>query len=108
MFHIWSKRVNLRFFRARSTEYSPIDKALRRHRSFLEFERLEPRITPSKLTLLPASLPELTVGQKPQVIFTATNGDGHYKYRLASGHLPKGLALGTSGLLTGEAMVAGT
>ncbi len=108
MFQIWSKCVSARFFRVGSTKNRPRAKAFRHRRPSVETELLEPRITPSKLLLLPASLPDLTVGQKPQVIFTATNGDGHYKYRLASGHLPTGLALGTNGLLTGDANVAGT
>ena len=95
-------------FVAETTKELASDKAHRRHRRFPEIESLETRITPSKLTLLPASLPNLTVGQKSQVEFTARNGDGHYRYRLISGALPTGLALGTNGLFSGEARVAGT
>ena len=79
-----------------------------RHRAILHFEPLEPRITPSKLALLPLTISDLSLGQNAHVAFAARNGDGHYNYKLVSGELPTGLKLAKGGVLSGEALVAGT
>ncbi len=80
----------------------------RRHRASFGVELLESRITPSKLAILPAQLPNLGMGQECDVAMSATIGGTHDRYRLASGELPVGLSLSKFGVLAGEAMASGT
>ena len=92
MSHVSYESPNKHGLSVRSDMSVPRDKARRRRRVFLDVEQMESRITLSRLTLLPSSLPSLAVGQNYQVAFSAANGDGHYIYTLASGKLPTGLA----------------
>jgi hypothetical protein len=49
-----------------------------------------------------------TAGQSYTTAFHATGGDGLYSFRLASGTLPKGMALSSAGVLSGQTTVAGS
>ena len=108
MSHVSYKSSNKHGLSVRSDMSLPRDEARKRRRVLLGVELLESRITLSRLTLLPLSLPSVAVGQNCQVAFSATNGDGHYSYTLASGKLPKGLGLSKGGVLHGEPKVGGT
>jgi hypothetical protein len=55
------------------------------------------------LTLSPSTLPVATVGDSyGPVTITATGGSGSYTFALASGKLPAGLTLTSSGVLSGK------
>jgi hypothetical protein len=60
-----------------------------------------------QLALSPA-LPVDAAGQKYSAQISASGGSGNYSYALASGSLPTGLSLSSSGLLSGTATVAGS
>ena len=53
------------------------------------------------ITLSPATLPDGNVGSLYNQAITASGGTGPYTFSLASGSLPPGLALSSSGALTG-------
>ena len=53
------------------------------------------------LTLSPASLSDATIGRGYTQLLTATGGRGPYTFSLASGQLPAGLSLSSSGVIVG-------
>ena len=53
------------------------------------------------ITLLPSSLPDATYGSSYSQTLTAAGGTSSYSYAVTSGALPTGLALSTSGTLSG-------
>src|SRR5271165_6230555 len=108
MWHVSYKSSNQHGLSVRGDISSPREQARKRRRVLLDIEPMESRITLSRLTLLPSSLPSVAVGQNYQVAFSAANGDGQYSYTLASGKLPKGLLLSKGGVLNGEPKVGGT
>jgi Calpain family cysteine protease len=108
MFRIWNRCFAARLPLARGRANLAHSGAFGRHRAMLDIELLESRITPSKLTLLPLTVSDLSLGQKAHIAFAARNGNGHYSYKLVSGELPRGLKLARSGVLSGEASAAGT
>jgi len=108
MSHVSYESSNQHGLSVRSVMSLPRNEARKRRRVLLGVELLETRITLSRLTLLPSSLPSVAVGQNYQVAFRATNGDGRYSYTLASGKLPKGLVLSKGGVLNGDPKVGGT
>lgn len=60
------------------------------------------------ITLSPSSVPGGTIGQAYNQTLSAAGGTGPYTYAIASGALPAGLALSTSGQLSGTPTAAGT
>ena len=60
------------------------------------------------LALSPASLPGGTVGAAYSQNVAATGGSGSYAFSVSSGTLPAGLALSTSGLLSGTPIAGGS
>lgn len=61
-----------------------------------------------EVTLAPAALPDGTAGAAYDVTFQASGGLPPYRYSLAGGALPDGLALDAAGHLSGTPAVAGT
>lgn len=55
-----------------------------------------------------ATLPDAVVGIDIGQSFTATGGTAPYTWSIAIGNLPTGIALGTSGVLTGKPTTTGT
>ncbi len=60
------------------------------------------------ITVNPASIPNGFVGTAYNQTFTATGGTGPYSFTRVNGTLPPGLALATSGAITGTPTTAGT
>ncbi|RDS81425.1 putative Ig domain-containing protein [Dyella psychrodurans] len=60
------------------------------------------------LTLSPSTLPSTTAETAYSQSFTTTGGTQPYTYTLASGSLPPGLSLSTSGVLSGTPTAAGS
>lgn len=65
-------------------------------------------IDPAPVAVAPDALPEGTRGAAYQATFTATGGTAPYTFRVGSGQLPTGLALTSTGALTGTPAAAGT
>ncbi|HET7306683.1 MAG TPA: putative Ig domain-containing protein [Gammaproteobacteria bacterium] len=59
------------------------------------------------ITLSPASLPAMTVGDAVRQHITASGGSGGYTFSVTSGKLPPGLSLSSSGVLSGTPNAAG-
>ncbi len=108
MLRAWIKRLNKHWLTVTTQKRSPAHRAVQRRRAPLGVELLEDRVTPSQFALLSPSLPSLTAGQTCHAVFSATGGDGHYSYSLASGTLPTGLSLSSAGLLSGRPTAAGS
>ncbi len=64
-------------------------------------------ITGGGLSLLSPALPEARVGSPYSQAVTATGGVSPYSYSLASGSLPPGLALASTGILSGTPLQSG-
>jgi hypothetical protein len=64
--------------------------------------------TTSPLSITTTSLPNGSVGSAYNAALVASGGTSPYKWRLASGTLPAGIALSTSGTLSGTPTTAGT
>ncbi len=64
-------------------------------------------ITCSTITISPNSLPNATVGIPYSKQLTASGGNSPYTFTLTAGVLPPGLALSTTGLISGTATVTG-
>lgn len=62
----------------------------------------------SSIVVTPADLPGMTAGTAFSQALTSTGGTGPYTYSLASGALPVGLSLSSSGLLSGTPTQRGT
>jgi hypothetical protein len=60
------------------------------------------------ITVTPAKLPDAYVTQAYSQTLSATGGLAPYRFQIASGSLPPGLALSSAGLLTGAATAAGS
>lgn len=66
-------------------------------------------VSPPTITIAPNTLPNGQVGTAyPLVSLAAGGGTGPYTFRVTSGALPAGLALGSSGLLSGTATQGGS
>ena len=63
---------------------------------------------PPPVVISTSSLPSGTVSSQYSATLTATGGTGSYDWSLASGALPSGLNLSSSGVLAGTPSVAGT
>ncbi len=64
--------------------------------------------TVARLSIATSSLPNGTVGSTYTATAGATGGTAPYTFSVASGQLPKGLTLNTSGTLSGTPAAAGT
>jgi CSLREA domain-containing protein len=65
-------------------------------------------VTTSALTLTPATLPSPAVGVAYSQTLSASGGIAPYTYSLSAGALPMGLALRTTGVISGTATASGT
>jgi large repetitive protein len=65
-------------------------------------------ITTPTIVLLPATLPAATAETAYSQTFSASGGTSPYHYQVASGALPPGLSLSSSGTLAGTPTAAGT
>jgi hypothetical protein len=65
-------------------------------------------VAPGTLAITTTSLPNGTVGVLYGATLTATGGIPPYSWALASGTLPAGLSLSSSGIISGNPAVAGT
>jgi hypothetical protein len=63
---------------------------------------------PTPISITVSTLPDATVGTAYTATLTATGGTPPYTWTLASGQLPPGLALSTSGNISGTPSAAGT
>ena len=75
--------------------------------ALLRIEQLEDRLTPASIVLGTAPLAIDVAGESYTAAFTATGGSGQYQFSLASGTLPTGLSISSSGMLSGQTTVAG-
>jgi hypothetical protein len=63
---------------------------------------------PTAITLSPTTLPPVQISTSYSQAITAVGGTPPYTYYLASGSLPPGLGLSTTGVLSGTPTQAGT
>lgn len=65
-------------------------------------------VSPPTITVSPPSLPDATVGAAYSQTLSASGGAAPYSFSLTAGALPPGLALASSGSLSGTPTAAGT
>lgn len=69
---------------------------------------IAPSASALALTIATSSLPSATVGTPYSVTLAATGGSSPYSWSFSSGKMPAGLALSSSGIISGTPTAAGT
>ena len=91
-----------------TAEVSAMDMRTKQRSSTLDFVVTSAPVTPTSLQITTTTLPGATLGTSYSMALSAAGGTPPYSWEIASGQLPVGLSLSSSGIISGMPAAAGT